>query len=223
MPLSSLAQNFNQSSLGYREGKIFHSFSYETASEDWVWVSVPELGVGVTGATVNVIPVWQTETHTIIFVPTVPIPVPSIEAEYNASIDIPENPFCVRRQFVGWYLEPTYETLVNWETMPDLTPNEEGNGTILLYGKWEITGYYVMYDANGGTCAPNEMIMDTFKFEQTYSLKKNTFYREGYTFIGWATTRSATTPTYTDEQAVYNLAWNTNQTVILYAVWEPVT
>ena len=51
-------------------------------------------------------------------------------------------------------------------------------------------------------------------------MSKNTFTREGYRFLGWSTSNTATTPAYTDEQSVTNLA--PSGTVNLYAVWQQV-
>lgn len=49
--------------------------------------------------------------------------------------------------------------------------------------------------------------------------KKST--RKLYTFLGWARTRKATTPEYTDQQKVNNLVTTQNGELILYAVWRP--
>ena len=49
--------------------------------------------------------------------------------------------------------------------------------------------------------------------------KKST--RKPYTFLGWARTRKATTPEYTDQKEVKNLVTTQGGELILYAVWRP--
>jgi uncharacterized repeat protein (TIGR02543 family) len=49
--------------------------------------------------------------------------------------------------------------------------------------------------------------------------KKST--RKLYTFLGWARTRKATTPEYTDQKEVKNLVTTQGGELILYAVWRP--
>ncbi len=53
-------------------------------------------------------------------------------------------------------------------------------------------------------------------------LRKNIVSRAGYTFLGWSTSSTATSATYTDGQAVTNLA-SAGASVTLYAVWEANT
>ena len=45
----------------------------------------------------------------------------------------------------------------------------------------------------------------------------NAFARNGFTFVGWNTSSTATTATYEDEEEVTNLS--TGATIILYAIW----
>ena len=51
----------------------------------------------------------------------------------------------------------------------------------------------------------------------TKALTANAFKRTGYTFLGWAKSKSATKADYADKASVKNLA--TSGTVVLYAVW----
>ncbi len=78
--------------------------------------------------------------------------------------------------------------------------------------------YTVSYNANGGsgTMANTEMTVGT-----AANLRANAFTRTGYTFLGWSTSASATSATYTDKQSVKDLA--KSGTVTLYAVWKPNT
>ena len=51
------------------------------------------------------------------------------------------------------------------------------------------------------------------------ALTANAFTRNGWTFLGWAESATATTVKYTNGQSVKNLA--TSGTKNLYAVWDP--
>ena len=53
-------------------------------------------------------------------------------------------------------------------------------------------------------------------------LNANTFSRIGYEFLGWSTSSTATTATYTDQKSVSNLTSTNGGTVNLFAVWKPI-
>ena len=75
--------------------------------------------------------------------------------------------------------------------------------------------YTVKYNSNGGkgTVSNSTHTVDVEK-----ALNANKFTRTGHTFLGWATTKTATEPEYADKQSVVNLA-EEGETVTLYAVW----
>ena len=79
--------------------------------------------------------------------------------------------------------------------------------------------YTVVFNANGGT---GTMANQTFTYNVAQALSANAFTRTGYTFLGWSTSPSATTPTYTDKQSVINLTTG-GGTATLYAVWQAAT
>ena len=57
-----------------------------------------------------------------------------------------------------------------------------------------------------------------FLVGHTQNLNANTFTRSGYEFLGWSTSSSATSPTYTNQQPVSSIR-TTSGTTTLYAVW----
>lgn len=77
------------------------------------------------------------------------------------------------------------------------------------------TTYTVNYNANGGTGAPSAQTKTHGK-DLTLSSTKPT--RTGYTFVGWATSSSATTAQYS-AGSVYS----DNKAITLYAVWRKQT
>ena len=72
--------------------------------------------------------------------------------------------------------------------------------------------YAIIYDANGGTGAPNKQTK-AHGVDMTLSSAKPT--RTGYTFLGWSTSKTATSATY---KAGGSFTGNAN--ITLYAVWE---
>ncbi len=78
--------------------------------------------------------------------------------------------------------------------------------------------YYVHYDKNGSPST--DMANSTHTYDVTSNLSKNTYTRENYDFLGWATTPTATAATYSDSQSILNLTSVDNKTINLYAVWK---
>ena len=76
---------------------------------------------------------------------------------------------------------------------------------------YNLEEYTVKYDTNGGSTAPSSQTK-TYGVDLTLSSTKPT--RSGYTFLGWSTNKSATTPTYKAGDT-----FTTNSSTTLYAVW----
>jgi len=87
---------------------------------------------------------------------------------------------------------------------------EAGDSTITEKPEDEITTYTVKFDANGGT---GTMSPQTFEEGVAQNLIKNTFVRDGYCFMGWATSAS--------EAKLYNdnVSYVATENTTLYAVW----
>ena len=77
------------------------------------------------------------------------------------------------------------------------------------------TSYAIKYNANGGSGAPGNQ---TKWKDQTLSLSTTKPTRTGYTFLGWSTSSSATSATYS---AGGN--YTANSAATLYAVWKAIT
>lgn len=74
-----------------------------------------------------------------------------------------------------------------------------------------LASYTISYDANGGSGAPGNQ---TKYYGQTLTLSSTKPTRSGYKFIGWATSASATSATYSAGGA-----YTANSGATLYAVW----
>ncbi len=111
-------------------------------------------------------------------------------------------------------------TFVEWNT------NSSGTGTSydpgdryrvdydeVFYAIWKINTYTVSFNGNGATSG--SMSSQTKTYGVTLTLRANTYVRTGYNFLGWSTSSTATTATWSDRGSYTNNASNT-----LYAVWE---
>ena len=101
----------------------------------------------------------------------------------------------------------------------NLTWSGTYGGTKTASGSIAIAGYTVYsitYNANGGTGAPSKQAKPATVASITLSSTKPT--RTGYTFVGWATSSTATSATY---QPGGTYSANANAT--LYAVWSIIT
>lgn len=85
------------------------------------------------------------------------------------------------------------------------------NSGVTLYAIWQAVTYSVTYNANGGSGAPASQ---TKTYGVTLTLRSELPTRTGFTFIGWATTNSATTAAYQPGGS-----YTANSAVTLYAVW----
>ena len=87
--------------------------------------------------------------------------------------------------------------------------------TTTLYAKWAKNAYKVAFDANGGT---GTMGAQKMTYGKAVQLKGNVFRREGYTFAGWAKTKTGAVA-YKNGAKVKNLRTD-GKTMTLYAQWQ---
>ena len=85
------------------------------------------------------------------------------------------------------------------------------DASVTLYAVWSINTYPVTYDANGGSGAPSAQ---TKTHGRNLTLSSTVPTREGYDFLGWATSSTATTATY-----LPGSNYGSNSAITLYAVW----
>lgn len=80
-----------------------------------------------------------------------------------------------------------------------------------LYAKWIALKYTIRYNVNGGSGAP---LPQTKTYGQTLTLSSGVPTKNGYVFMGWSTSSTATTATYSPGGS-----YTANASVTLYAVW----
>lgn len=90
-----------------------------------------------------------------------------------------------------------------------------GNENITLYAVWQSRPNVIKYDANGGTGAPEDQIKE---YGVSIKLSEQKPIRQGYTFQGWATSKTSSSVAY---QA--GATYSDNQDITLYAVWKIIT
>ena len=113
----------------------------------------------------------------------------------------------------------TGHTFLGWSTSKTATSatysaggSYTANSAATLYAVWKANTYTVKYDANGGSGAPGSQ---TKTYGVTLKLSSTVPTRTNYTFLGWATSASATSATYSAGGS-----YTANSAVTLYAVWK---
>ncbi len=134
----------------------------------------------------------------------------SLKAYYPTSYDLSEYSF----QRTGY-------TQVGWSTTAgdlvplDLyTPDEDTD----LYAEWAPNTYKVAYNSNGGS---GSMSSSTHTYDIAKNLTSCKFSKEGYVFVGWATSPNGSVE-YSDGASIKNLTSTNGGAVTLYAVWEKI-
>lgn len=120
--------------------------------------------------------------------------------------------------FEGWNRKPDGSGMsyTDEEMVMNLTAPGE---TVTLYAQWkqDTKSYTVRYDANGGS---GYMSSSVFTVGVGNYLRKNAFYKDGYTFKGWNTDPYGNGDSYYDGQYVIDLSTTDGAIVTLYAQWE---
>ena len=158
--------------------------------------------------------VWSRNSYTISYNANGGTGAPSSQTKYyGTTLTLSSTkPYRTGYTFKGWGLYAS-------STSPLYQPGDDYNYNIsrTLYAVWEKdappapTTYTVSYNANGGSGAPASQTK-TKDIALTLSGTKPT--RSGYTFLGWATSSSATSASYQPGGS-----YTANASVTLYAVW----
>lgn len=112
--------------------------------------------------------------------------------------------------FLGWSTSSSAST-ASYQPGGSITVS----GNTPLYAVWKAITYTVSYNANGGSGAPASQ---TKSYNVALTLSGTSPTRTGYTFLGWSTSSSATTATYSAGGS-----YTTNASATLYAVWQVIT
>lgn len=122
--------------------------------------------------------------------------------------------------FLGWNTNSsattaTYTAANVSAGLATLTLDPETANTVTLYAIWSRT-YTLNYDANNGTGAPSPDTGSSATGSYTFTVSNTEPTRDSYTFLGWATSSSATEAEYEGGDSFTT----TTTPRTLYAVWQ---
>lgn len=110
-----------------------------------------------------------------------------------------------------------------YSNIPEADINAMANKAIGVWSGRRISfpkgTYTIIYDGNGataGTMDTQTCMIDGF----TFSLSKNAYTRENYTFTGWNTMSDGSGTFYRDEAKIYPLTETDQAEITLYAMWK---
>ena len=161
-----------------------------------------------TGTEITLYAVWETKDITVTFNAgggvwaTDNSTVQTVTGKAGGTLTKPADPTRTGYTFSGWE-----------GSVPDTIPTVDTTYT----AKWTANTYKVSFNANGGTGSIADQSF-TYDQEQALSANNGSITREGWHFLGWATSEQGGV-TYGDGAAVKNLTSVANGTVTLYAVW----
>ena len=109
--------------------------------------------------------------------------------------------------FLGWTNSSTSSTVM-YNPGGSYTVNED----ITLFAVWKANTYSVSYNANGGYGSPSSQ---TKTHGHNLTLTDSIPTKTNYIFVGWGTSPSSTSVSYSPGQVYTN-----NSSIILYAIWK---
>ena len=140
----------------------------------------------------------------------------SLELRYTQESALPECTFTYTdKLFAGWALSASGEAeYADGATVSKLTAEHEA--TVTLYAVWNRQFYTIKFNGNGGLGSMSDTDVD---MSRETALAANAFVRQGYHFLGWATTADGEVK-YADGATVSRLTTEAGEEINLYAVWE---
>ena len=127
---------------------------------------------------------------------------------YGTSLsEILPSPTKTGYHFVGWTDQDSHE----------ITGEDKVVSAMTITGHFDANTYTVAFNPNTGS---GSMEDQEFTYDdEAVALRKNSFERPGYKFVGWSTTAGGDAE-YADEALIRNLTSENGATVNLYAKWD---
>ncbi len=149
-----------------------------------------------------------------------------VYATYGAAmpaLSTTENPTRTGYTFGGWYNDSSMTGGTQYYTSARTSARnwDKSTAPTTLYARWTPINFSVEYDANkpstaqSGSTVANMPSTQNCTYGSTCALSTTKPTLAGYTFKGWASTATSTTPLTTATNAV-----TTNSTYTVYAIWE---
>ena len=185
----------------------------------------------VDGATVTLYAQWERDTYTVEFVGNA--------ADIMGSMDPESVPTNEDWLVAGCGFTRAGYTFTAWNTKEDgrgtryeagrtLKALAEKGETVTLYAQWSPISYTIAFDANVPANASTAdqmtgtMSEQKLTYDQSANLPANALLLSGYEFTGWNTEADGAGKSYSNQEAVKNLASEDGTTVTLYAQWKPM-
>lgn len=189
-----------------KTGNTFKGWTGSNGTTVQTSVSIPSGSTGNKSYTAN----WNVNSYTAIFNGNGGSAGTSITKPYGSQLGTLPTSSRTGYTFRGWFTAASGGTQITaTTTMPA--------SNVTYYAQWTANTYTVNYNANGGT---GTTASSSHTYGTAKALTTNGFSKTGHTFLGWSTSPSATTATYTNGQSVSNLSSTNGGTVTLYAVWK---
>ena len=90
-------------------------------------------------------------------------------------------------------------------------------GNVTMKAKWTGVTYLIAFNGNGST--DGVMYNLSAVYGQDVVLTENAYVRNGYSFLGWSTSNTASSAAYGNQATVRNLCSTQGDTITLFAVW----
>lgn len=118
--------------------------------------------------------------------------------------------------FVSWYTseQMTYAQQVSKIT-PDMARTQDA---LTFYAKWTPITYTLKFNSNGGSGTMANVTSVKYAEERVIPCK---FTRTGWHFVGWNTAADGSGTMFPADEPIISAASVKDQTVTLYAIWEP--
>ena len=116
--------------------------------------------------------------------------------------------------FEGWYRDSSFRRRV--VEIPAGSSED-----YVLYAKWSANKYTIRFDGNGAV--KGNMVKQTCRYDQTYSLRAGAFTRRKYVFAGWNTKVNGKGIAYKNQAKIRNLTAVADKNITLYAQWTKVS
>lgn len=129
-------------------GKIISGFMINGEIIDWDNSNIlPDLGDEIE---LEIELIYEDEIYSITFVTNSSTGTYTEQFTYDEIIEYPDLQATSEAVFEGWYYDSQFSDPFTYARIPDLTPDNEGTGNIIIYAKW-IALYKITFDSNGGT------------------------------------------------------------------------
>ena len=201
----------------FRGKMTVQGYAYNSNTLNTAQLDLDTLSVGATSATINgnTFSVSEVKNYTTTYAVDYNAnggsgTVPSDTKYYGTALTLPNGGFTkTGYHMTSWRLNSA--SGMGYALGGSYTTN--ANAT--FYAAWTLNTYEVKFNANGGSGTMNDQ---QFTYGTAQNLTTNAFTRNGYRFVGWATSADGSV-VYTDGEEVNNLTTVDAATVNLYAVW----